>query len=85
LPVVSTRLKGLSSLLSEGEGVLYAAPGKEFVDKINQLLNDVDLQHAVVKRGTVRLNETCNWVVVIREIESIITDLASKIDGHRAR
>ena len=84
LPVVSTRLKGLSSLLSEGEGVLYAAPGKEFVAKINQLLNDVDLQHAVVKRGTVRLNETCNWAVVIREIESIITDLGSKIDGHRA-
>lgn len=84
LPVVSTRLRGLSSLLSEGEGVLYATPGKEFVAKINQLLNDVDLQHAVVKRGTVRLNETCNWAVVIREIESIITDLGSKIDGHRA-
>ena len=47
LPVVSTLLEGLQSLLPNEAGVLYAQPGEEFVRRIDELLNDVNLQNKV--------------------------------------
>ena len=85
LPVVSTRLNGLNSLLSSGQGVVYAAPGEEFVDKLNQLLNDDLLRKEVVEQGMLKLDEVCSWPAVISKIEAIISELLLKNSGQNAK
>ena len=78
LPVVSTRLNGLRSLLAHGNGALYAAPGKEFVDQINKLLDNDEMRRNVVELGQNQLNRVCRWPNVIAEIEMIISQMAGK-------
>jgi hypothetical protein len=75
LPVVSTRLEGLQSLLPNEAGVLYAQPGEEFVGRIDELLNDVNLQNKVVAAGQECLKQRCCWPNVISEIELLLSQV----------
>ena len=61
LPTVSVPLAGLQSLLQEGEGVVYAERGNEFLEKISRLLDDEETRRSVVERGFAKLRSECAW------------------------
>jgi glycosyltransferase involved in cell wall biosynthesis len=75
LPVVSTKLKGLQSVLDEGDGVTYAELGSEFVTRVEQLLINPDLRRAIVARGQRRISQLSDWSQVITEFESILNQV----------
>lgn len=75
LPTVSTRLTGLMSLFPEGIGVTYAAPGRDFIDRIRTLLDDQSEREQIVSRGQRRLNEKFSWDRVIKDFENALLKL----------
>lgn len=75
LPVVSTHLKGLKSLLEEGTGVCYASPGREFVDVVDRLLVSPGERRALVEAGQKELSWKCDWSKVTHEFETILLNL----------
>lgn len=78
LPVVSTRLEGLRSLLPDGAGVLYAEPGEDFVKRIDELLNDANKRNNIVSEGRVLLQEQCSWPSVISKVEQLLMELVEQ-------
>lgn len=72
LPVVSTHLAGLKSLLEEGVGVRYAAPGHDFVNCLDDLLNDSEARSKLVERGQEILGLKCDWSTVIQSLEAVL-------------
>ena len=78
LPVVSTRLEGLRSLLPNEVGVLYAEPGEEFVKRIDELLGDQNMRNKVVSAGQEYLRMHCSWPNVISEIEHLLAELVDQ-------
>lgn len=75
LPTVATRLEGLKSLLPEGHGVTYAAPGSEFVERVVSLLNSPGECAEITRRGRATLRSKCNWSEVISNFESELNSL----------
>ncbi len=75
LPTVATRLKGLQSLLPEGHGVRYAAPGKSFVDCVIELLNRPDECDEITRKGAIILQSECDWGKVIEMFEGELHSL----------
>jgi glycosyltransferase involved in cell wall biosynthesis len=78
LPVVSTRLEGLRSLLPNEVGVLYVEPGEEFVKRIDELLGDQNMRNKVVSAGQEYLRLHCSWPSVISEIEYLLSELVDQ-------
>jgi glycosyltransferase involved in cell wall biosynthesis len=69
LPTVAVPLSGLRSLLREGEGVIYAERGREFLDRIARLLDDEVERGSVVERGLTKLRSECAWPDQARLLE----------------
>lgn len=77
LPTVATPLRGLQSMVSEGEGVLYAASSRDMADKAIQLVNDPQHRGQVATRGLYLINRYCNWETQIQTFEQLLESLVS--------
>ena len=82
LPVVSTHLAGLKSLLEEGVGVRYAAPGHDFVNCLDDLLKNSEYRSILVERGQEALRLRCDWPTIVRDLEEI---LEASLIGNESR
>ncbi len=77
LVTVSTRLEGLQSLLSEGEGVVYRPPGREFLDAVIDLLDNSDKRSVILNAGQLKIEEETNWPTQIAKFEEMLLALVS--------
>lgn len=75
LATVSTNLRGLKSVLTEGNGVTYAAPGIEFLESILQLLDDDDRRQSIVEAGQRVLDSDLQWNHQLSRFRSLLEDL----------
>lgn len=78
LPTVCTPLKGLQSMLLDGEGVVYASDTREMAATIINLLDNVDHRDYVAKMGLNAIKRLCDWEQQIEMFELV---LAQTIDG----
>jgi glycosyltransferase involved in cell wall biosynthesis len=72
---VATRLDGLQSVIPSGNGVLYAAPGQQFVKTIMKALENTDLLKEDVLAGQGLIRERFNSQTVIDQLEEIMNEL----------
>ena len=77
LPTVATPLHGLQSMVTEGEGVLYADSSREMADKAVQLVNNSQHRDQVATRGLDLINRHCNWETQIQKFEQLLESLVS--------
>lgn len=78
IPTVSTRLDGLMSYLPNGQGVLYASPGSDFMDVAKSLLKNKEESQNTVARGLETLEEKANWDGVIEKLENSIFEIINR-------
>lgn len=78
LPTVATRLKGLMTLLPEGHGVRYVAPGKSFIECVVDLLNNPNECAQISTQGRQTLDSKCNWDKVIETFENELYNVTRK-------
>lgn len=75
LPTVSTRLRGLQSVVSEGDGVLYADGLDEMAETAVNLLSAPDRCAAIRERGLQLISRECSWPVQVQRFEQMLTDV----------
>lgn len=78
LPTICTPLKGLQSVLLDGEGVVYASNAREMALCIVDLLDNPALRNDVAKMGQTVITRLCDWEQQIEMFELV---LAQAIDG----
>ena len=77
LPTVATPLHGLQSMVTNGEGVLYADSSRDMADKAVQLVNNSQHRDQVAIRGLDLINRHCNWETQIQKFELLLESLVS--------
>ena len=83
LPVVATRLDGLSGLFPEGNGVLYADSATDVWHQVNRILSgDIDVTDLVAS-GQMVVRAKCDWSKSVRDFTQILESVSS--EGHRQR
>lgn len=75
LPTIATPLHGLQSMVSDGQGVMYADSSREMVDKAVQLVNNSQHRDQVAIRGLDLINQHCNWETQIQKFEGLLESL----------
>ena len=80
-PVISTRLDGLMSVFKDGEGVIYADPGDQFMFMADKLRESEERRFELVNKGHQRLMEISHWPTVISRLEQIIDDCRQIFDS----
>ena len=78
LPTVSSRLRGLQSVVPEGDGVLYTDSLKEMAEVALTLLSAPRRCTEIRNRGLRFVNRECNWPVQVRRFEQMLTDVTRK-------
>jgi glycosyltransferase involved in cell wall biosynthesis len=73
LPTVCTRLTGLAGLMPEGDGILYRAPGPEFLHAVEELLDDPPLAAEVGRSARRTMEDTCQWDLATTRFEAVLT------------
>ena len=76
LPTVCTRLTGMAGLIPEGEGIVYRAPGRQFLEAVEELLDDLPRARArgAAARRTMEL--TCRWDHAVAGFEKVLAAAA---------
>ena len=75
LPTVATRLRGLQSLLPDGVGVIYRAPGEDFMNGLIGLIGNSASRAELVRTGQSHLQEFADWNMIIDHLEDKLTEL----------
>jgi glycosyltransferase involved in cell wall biosynthesis len=74
VPTVCTRLDGMAGLIPEGEGILYRAPGKEFLAAVEELLDDRDRAAELGRSARTTMELTCRWDHAAAGFEKVLAD-----------
>ncbi len=61
IPTVCTRLDGMQAMIPEGRGVTYAAPGEQFVERIESWLENPMDRVEAGRRARHTIEELCEW------------------------
>ena len=77
LPTIATPLRGLQSMVSDGEGVMYADSSRDMAGKAVQLVNNSLQRDEVAARGLNLINRHCNWETQIQKFEQLLESLVS--------
>jgi glycosyltransferase involved in cell wall biosynthesis len=72
IPTVCTRLDGMRGLIPDGDGVVYRAPGTEFVNAVLQWLDDDTCRRAAGGRARAVMEERCRWESAVAGFEARI-------------
>lgn len=75
LPVVSTRLSGLMTVVDEGDGIMYRPMGESFLGALTTLLDDDVLRTSTVERGQKSIDRLCDWTRALDQIEVALQSL----------
>lgn len=72
IPTVATPLEGLTSMISEGDGVVYASNLSDFVRKAIQLANDSERRRVVSANGVGLIAKLCDWSSQVAKLEELL-------------
>jgi len=76
LPTIATPLRGLQSVVQEGEGVLYANSPSEMARLAVNLANDSAERVKLATRGVELMNQQCNWDRQIEQFEQLLLSVS---------
>lgn len=76
VPVVSTRLEGLSGLFPDNHGVAYVDNVNDLWAAVDRILNDPEGGQRLVSSGQDIIRAKCDWSTQIGVFESRLRDLA---------
>jgi len=77
LPVVCTSLRGLQSVLPNGEGVMYVNDLREMATVTVDLLANLELRRHVSEVGLNAMRQLCDWNTQIIEVERILESVVN--------
>jgi hypothetical protein len=66
------------SYLPNGQGVLYASPGSDFMDVAKSLLKNKEESQNIVVQGLKTLEENANWDGVIEKLENSVFEIINR-------
>ncbi len=77
LPTIATPLRGLQSMVAEGEGVHYADSAKDMARKAVHLVCNQQQRGEVASGGLRLIDRHCNWETQIQMFEQLLESLIS--------
>ncbi len=77
LPTIATPLRGLQSMVSDGQGVMYADSSRDMAGKAVQLVNNSQQRGEVASGGLRLIDRHCNWETQIQKFELLLESLVS--------
>lgn len=75
LPTIATPLRGLQSMVSDGQGVMYADSSRDMAGKAVQLVNNSQQRGEVASGGLRLIDRHCNWETQIQMFEQLLESL----------
>lgn len=75
LPTIATPLNGLQSMISPGDGILYAKDLHEMVTLAIDLISEPHRQEQLASHGINQMNLHCNWQTQLQLFEQMIASV----------
>lgn len=76
LPTIATPLDGLRSMISNGDGVIYADDLNLMVDYALTLLGDTNHLNELAAAGLTQMRTKCDWPIQISHFETMVSDVS---------
>lgn len=77
LPVVASKVGGIPEIIADGKSGFLVDPGDEsgFIEKINILLNDIELRDRIGNEGTSVIERKFNYNSIINSIDDLYREI----------
>ena len=72
LPTIATPVHGLTSMIPQGQGVIYVNDYSEMATAAISLVEDTNQQKLISERGLVSLTQHCDWNSQISKFENLL-------------